>query len=85
MSGNKTTELAQKAVKEGFDKYNKEPTFHSPAILKAMIKAHAFDVLHEQCDEACEMNNEIDFHLFTSTVNEEIEAKLSIHFENPLS
>ncbi|MDX1295654.1 MAG: hypothetical protein R3302_05280 [Sulfurimonadaceae bacterium] len=84
MSDNKSIELAKKAVKEGFDKYNKEATFHSPVILKAMVKAYAFDMLHNVCDKECEMNNEIDFPLFASTVNEEVEAKLSIHFENPI-
>lgn len=85
MSENKSIALAQKAVKEGVDKYTQEGGYLSPVVLKAMLKAYAFDVLHQECDKECEMNQEIDFHLFSSTVNKEIEAKLAIHFENPLA
>lgn len=85
MSINKSIALAQKAVKEGVEKYTKEGGHLSPDILKALLKAYAFDVLHHECDKKCEMNKEVDFHLFSSTVNKEIDAKLAIHFENPLA
>jgi len=80
MSTDKTNELAHETVENGFKKYSNAYSYLSPTVLKQMVKSYAFDVLHDYGKNV----QDIDFHAFALRVNDEIEKKLKIHFENPL-
>lgn len=85
MTNDQILQLGHDLAEEGFKKYSSGYSFLSPAVLKSLVRSHAFEALHEKCKASDELNEALIFTSFASAVEEAIETKFSVHFENPVS
>lgn len=84
MTNDQIQQLGYDLAEEGFEKYNSGYSYLSPVVLKSLVRSYAFEQLHEKCQASSELNEALIFMTFASAVDEAIEQKFSVHFENPI-